>query len=304
MSNDHWTNPRDAEIARLEATVAELEAEIEEACKDHCTTCADTSGNYRFHRTQDGWAHFFKDTAEDWWPCGAVTDSRAPLSTPIERIEMSETMQIDEAVRVLNDRAWQDGRYAFNPAIADEVAVRGTFGTGMNLRYRYLAKADVIAIASHLLDAEKLREVEAELATVREPLIKLFPDDDALTIGAYLPKLFEKLYAEREKTGRLEAENAALRQSLWSCPNCAFTFDAGHDNTDGSGCSCPVCAEAKLTAEIDRLRAAVQPWVNEARQLVKYEWSGNCFVGGVRLSETQWRELAAFGEDEKVENGE
>jgi hypothetical protein len=40
--------------------------------------------------------------------------------------------------------------------------------------------------------------------------------------------------------------------TLWSCPDCAFTFDAVH--TDGGGAtagySCPACAETRLAAQL------------------------------------------------------
>ncbi|HET7025076.1 MAG TPA: DUF3850 domain-containing protein, partial [Gemmatimonadales bacterium] len=44
----------------------------------------------------------------------------------------------------------------------------------------------------------------------------------------------------------LEAEIAAAPK-LWECPDCAFTFDAAHeDDTPQGGYSCPVCAVAAL----------------------------------------------------------
>lgn len=42
-----------------------------------------------------------------------------------------------------------------------------------------------------------------------------------------------------------------------SCPDCAFTFDAFHEDASG-GYSCPACAEARLTAEVARLAVAVR----------------------------------------------
>lgn len=43
---------------------------------------------------------------------------------------------------------------------------------------------------------------------------------------------------------------------MWSCPDCAFTFDAIHTDRDG-GYSCPVCAEARLEAELAQLRTTI-----------------------------------------------
>lgn len=42
---------------------------------------------------------------------------------------------------------------------------------------------------------------------------------------------------------------------FWTCPNCAFSFDAVHKNEDG-GYSCPNCEEARLRAEVERLKKA------------------------------------------------
>jgi hypothetical protein len=40
------------------------------------------------------------------------------------------------------------------------------------------------------------------------------------------------------------------------CPDCAFTFDAVHSDTADSGTySCPLCAEVRLEAEVESLRA-------------------------------------------------
>ena len=43
---------------------------------------------------------------------------------------------------------------------------------------------------------------------------------------------------------------------LWTCPNCAFSFDALHD--DGKGhYDCPVCSEHRLRALVVEYRAAL-----------------------------------------------
>jgi hypothetical protein len=39
-------------------------------------------------------------------------------------------------------------------------------------------------------------------------------------------------------------------RGLWSCPECAFTFDAMHTDRDG-GYSCPLCGEIRAEAERD-----------------------------------------------------
>ena len=40
---------------------------------------------------------------------------------------------------------------------------------------------------------------------------------------------------------------------LWSCPDCAFTFDAVHTNIAGNDYSCPCCNESTLRTMIDKL---------------------------------------------------
>ena len=44
---------------------------------------------------------------------------------------------------------------------------------------------------------------------------------------------------------------------LWECPDCAFGFDAMHSDIDGTY-SCPLCAETRLLAEVEKLRAEIQ----------------------------------------------
>lgn len=61
----------------------------------------------------------------------------------------------------------------------------------------------------------------------------------------------------------LVAENKRLRAGLWTCPDCAFTFDASHVNADGSGLSCSVCETAHLVTENERLRAAMELALNQ-----------------------------------------
>lgn len=55
---------------------------------------------------------------------------------------------------------------------------------------------------------------------------------------------------------RLNAEiaslTARLNEKLYECPECAFTFLAGHTD-EGGGYSCPNCAEAKLAQQLAAL---------------------------------------------------
>lgn len=46
------------------------------------------------------------------------------------------------------------------------------------------------------------------------------------------------------------------------CPDCAFTFDEDHEDTDG-GYSCPVCAEARLIATFKAIRDIAARPINE-----------------------------------------
>ena len=67
--------------------------------------------------------------------------------------------------------------------------------------------------------------------------------------------------AARSDVPWLVAEVERLRDErveLWSCPACAFTFDAMHVDADTGEYSCPACAELRLTAERDAALAAIQ----------------------------------------------
>src|SRR6266545_4315065 len=78
-------------------------------------------------------------------------------------------------------------------------------------------------------------------------------EDAALVAEArtLLPAIAAELRATREAL--------AARPELWTCPACAFTFDACHqDDTPEGGYSCPSCAELRLQAEEAALRAALE----------------------------------------------
>jgi len=49
----------------------------------------------------------------------------------------------------------------------------------------------------------------------------------------------------------------AVAVTCVECPDCAFTFDATHEDKDG-GYSCPQCDQLALQAENDRLREALR----------------------------------------------
>lgn len=64
---------------------------------------------------------------------------------------------------------------------------------------------------------------------------------------------------EEWKKAAEEAESkvAALKRervSLWTCPDCAFSFDAAHKDEDG-GYSCPVCGEARAERRLGAVLA-------------------------------------------------
>ena len=42
-----------------------------------------------------------------------------------------------------------------------------------------------------------------------------------------------------------------------SCPVCAFTFDACHED-QGGGYSCPLCAEARLVEQLEAVRGELE----------------------------------------------
>ncbi len=77
-------------------------------------------------------------------------------------------------------------------------------------------------------------------------------EDAALVAEArtLLPVVAAELRAAREAL--------AAQPELWTCPACAFTFDACHqDDTPEGGYSCPSCAEQRLQAGAAALRAAL-----------------------------------------------
>ena len=65
------------------------------------------------------------------------------------------------------------------------------------------------------------------------------------------------------------------------CPDCAFSYCHIHTDADG-GYSCPLCAEAAITAERDTLRERVTKLEDGLLQITR-ETSEN-FVGRIALN--------------------
>ena len=63
--------------------------------------------------------------------------------------------------------------------------------------------------------------------------------------------------AARAELAEVRAAAAGMAV-LWTCPDCAFGFDAAHTEEPGGGYSCPACAEDRLRAELERLRPIVE----------------------------------------------
>lgn len=69
----------------------------------------------------------------------------------------------------------------------------------------------------------------------------------------------DQLRAQRDEALDMLAKMTDERDSrevCWSCPDCAFTFAAGHALVDGS-MLCPVCNEERLRKERDAYHAAL-----------------------------------------------
>jgi hypothetical protein len=91
-----------------------------------------------------------------------------------------------------------------------------------------------------------------EVVTADEHDLLVRAHDAVVDKNIHLQERVTALHSERE------ALRAQLEAKLYSCPECCFTFDASHTNEDGGGYSCPVCAELKLTALVERLEGALQ----------------------------------------------
>jgi hypothetical protein len=64
-------------------------------------------------------------------------------------------------------------------------------------------------------------------------------------------------YVDRIQPAVLAAITRAVEASTWSCPQCAFTFDKGHTNADGSGFTCPQCVVEDKDEEIAQLKEEI-----------------------------------------------
>lgn len=103
-----------------------------------------------------------------------------------------------------------------------------------------------LALMRESWDAQErdLAAVRAERDEARTETVKAEQQNELIEV-----EVGRKLRDADRRIAAAEAELAATPK-LWSCPDCAFTFDAVHTNTDGSGLSCPVCelAAAKAAA--------------------------------------------------------
>lgn len=87
-------------------------------------------------------------------------------------------------------------------------------------------------------------------------------------VGVYGPgdicDLLDEVDAQRAAKETAERE----RVKVWSCPDCAFSFDAFHTDQDG-GYSCPACAELRLSSEVATLTATVAGLRELAREAIE-----------------------------------
>ncbi|CAM4274352.1 hypothetical protein [Paenibacillus xylanexedens] len=103
-------------------------------------------------------------------------------------------------------------------------------------------------------------DVKRRLAAARCPYPVSLMDD------------LEEAYAEIE---RLKAEKV----ELWDCPECGFTYDACHEDIDpatgeGNGNhTCPVCENADLERENDRLRKELEEARYALNAISMGEWA-------------------------------
>ena len=61
--------------------------------------------------------------------------------------------------------------------------------------------------------------------------------------------LRELAIASSESLAEARSDLKASQEALWTCPDCAFSYDARHALPDGTF-NCPVCGEARLEADL------------------------------------------------------
>jgi hypothetical protein len=88
--------------------------------------------------------------------------------------------------------------------------------------------------------------------------------------------LWSKRFVEDFAAALAAASIPADPPALWECPDCAFSFDASHrDETTNYFLepvySCPNCAEARLSAEVARLRAALTDVLRVAERMPRQD---------------------------------
>ncbi len=106
----------------------------------------------------------------------------------------------------------------------------------------------------------------------------------------------EIIAQQHDRIAEIQRKLANVPQ-LWSCPDCGFSFDAEHINSDGSGYSCPDCAEARLKKRLATLEAERAALVEELQRssieqgtMTLREWLNVIVdqaedIGGMRLTQ-------------------
>jgi len=88
---------------------------------------------------------------------------------------------------------------------------------------------------------------------------------------------------------RLTDEVRRLREELWTCTECGFTYDKVHSDEKGHH-SCPCCKECELEQEIERLREGIEHWRGLYDKTPKHPEGllGNEFICVHNLMVTDW----------------
>ena len=158
------------------------------------------------------------------------------------------------------------GKYFSLPDVAEPRSVECTDDRGHKFSYDGLLEVVTCDHCGHWKEPNALNppahhdETHGYHTADGEPVVKAQSSVDvveALILNRDVKERRGYSYDAKLLTDAI-AEIGRLAKELWSCPECAFTFDAVHVDEMSADYSCPACAELRLGAENTKLREALE----------------------------------------------
>lgn len=196
-------------------------------------------------------------------PCAEIAERLNELQSELAEVRRVAKLDYEEAERTarLNTKveAERDELQSKLDALHSFAGVRTLLQSILDEAYPpntvvCSERADADIGAQLTMAARKLLDTQAGLQKELDAA-----NEDVLEAQYYA----RQALAQRDAAKAIAEQNgeAAIAMSfavkpMWTCPECAFSFDTKHED-EGGGYSCPLCGERKAQAEAKRLREAL-----------------------------------------------